>query len=480
MGPPPTKKRAAPAAAQPAADPIAGRLAAIAAAYGTADPAGLDRSRRRALAAALTGESLTILAGRPDLVDPLRAALERTAPQAAPEVLARLAAALPGYAARLAPAPAAVAAPVAVAMPAPAPAPAMQAAAAAQPPPAAAADDGQRRAAQRAYVARLGGWLAATIGAEPGRLEEAVAVALAQAPRPFHPAVVGPAVAAHPDRAARILAAAGLAPAPSADWPRPAEGPVRLDRPLPAGAGPATIDGGSLAPGPAATTDDGIDDPLSGLNRFVLAINNTVDFVLLRPVAWTYGALPPNPVSRALRNVAGNLNGPAVVANGLLQGEIEQAGSDAGRFAVNSTAGGLGFFDVASHIGLPPNSADFGETLHRYGVPAGPYLMLPLLGPTTLRDGVGRGVDTALDPMTWLLEAPVSYVVTGTEAVVARERLLQPLDDLKSESVDFYSALRSFYYQRRAAELAGAGPAAGPASEPASSEAVDALFDATQ
>ena len=94
---------AAPAAAQPAADPIAGRLAAIAAAYGTADPAGLDRSRRRALAAALTGESLTILAGRPDLVDPLRAALERTAPQAAPEVLARLAAALPGYAARLAP-----------------------------------------------------------------------------------------------------------------------------------------------------------------------------------------------------------------------------------------------------------------------------------------------------------------------------------------------------------------------------------------
>ena len=169
-------------------------------------------------------------------------------------------------------------------------------------------------------------------------------------------------------------------------------------------------------------------------------------------------------------NFFGNLNEPVVFANDLLQLEFEDTGTVAARFLVNSTVGLAGLFDVASEIGLPPHEADFGQTLHAYGVGPGPYLVLPLLGPSNLRDSAGLAVDTLLNPFTWLLEREENLIIAAGQGLVRREELLAPLDALGESSVDYYAALRSLYYQDRAVTL-GRGA-------PPDSSALDAEFDA--
>jgi phospholipid-binding lipoprotein MlaA len=226
---------------------------------------------------------------------------------------------------------------------------------------------------------------------------------------------------------------------------------------------------GALAP----PGQEAMHDPAEELNRAILGFNDGVDTVLFRPVAWVYHTVVPDPVILAIRRAFANLRSPVLLANDLLQADLEDAATTTGRFVVNSTAGLLGLFDVADRIGLPAHHADFGQTLHSYGLGPGPYVMLPLLGPSTVRDGIGRGVDVLLDPLTWLLPTPESYYLTGAEVVVRREALLTPLDELKAGAIDWYGALRSAYYQVRAVELRK-----GRAALQTGTTGADALFDA--
>jgi len=247
----------------------------------------------------------------------------------------------------------------------------------------------------------------------------------------------------------------------SAPAPRPTLASTAVPQPSPA---PPTVDDDLSALGVEA-----ISDPIEPVNRVIFAFNDAVDIMIFRPIAAIYGFLAPDVVKSAVRRVFDNLNQPVVFANDLLQLDIVDAGVTVGRFAINSTAGVLGIFDVAQVVGLEPHQADFGQTLHSYGLGAGPYIVLPLLGPNSTRDAVGDGVDVFLQPLTYILESEVNLAISGTKAIVQRETLLKPLDDLRASSVDYYAALRAAYYQNRSAGLRK--------GRKGDSGAVDELFD---
>lgn len=217
--------------------------------------------------------------------------------------------------------------------------------------------------------------------------------------------------------------------------------------------------GASSRGGMVSGTGDDIWDPLEPMNRAFYAFNEVVDTFLLRPVAWLY-SFAPDAVKTGVRNALSNLNTPVTFLNHGLQAEFSHAATTVGRFVVNSTVGVLGLWDAADDLldwkGKP---ADFGQTLHSYGVGDGPFLMLPLLGPSNLRDGVGAGVGMLADPLTYILNDNARLALTGTKVVSRREALLVPLDELKAGSLDYYSALRSSSQQNRRAFLQGGKPA---------------------
>jgi phospholipid-binding lipoprotein MlaA len=220
------------------------------------------------------------------------------------------------------------------------------------------------------------------------------------------------------------------------------------------------------------------DDPFEGVNRFVFAIGDAVDTLVLKPLAAVYGFVTPGPVKEGMRRVVANLGAPADLANDLMQGEFSQGASTAGRFLVNSTVGLAGFFDVAEGWGMPPHDNDFGITLASYGAGPGPYVVLPVFGPSTTRDAVGEVVDTALDPLTWLLAGAPGYAVSGTKGVVKREEVSEELDQLRTGSLDYYVAVRSAFLQHRAAEVADHMTAVAggePAPSPSAAAAEDAF-----
>ncbi len=229
-------------------------------------------------------------------------------------------------------------------------------------------------------------------------------------------------------------------------------------------AGPVTLEEDLSAIGIEA-----ISDPIEPVNRVIFAFNDGLDIMILRPIAAIYGFVMPEVVKSAVRRMFDNLNQPVVFANDLLQLDVIDAGVAAGRFVINSTVGVLGIFDVAQVVGLEPHTADFGQTLYSYGLGAGPYIVLPVLGPSTARDAAGIGVDSFLQPLTYILDPEINFAIKGVNAVTVRETLLQPLDDLRASSVDYYAALRAAYYQNRAVDLRkGRG---------GDSSSVDALFD---
>jgi phospholipid-binding lipoprotein MlaA len=197
-------------------------------------------------------------------------------------------------------------------------------------------------------------------------------------------------------------------------------------------------------------------DPWEGFNRAMFGVHRAVDNAVLEPVARGYRAITPGPVRGGVRNFLRNLNAPVIFANDLLQGEFKRAGSTAGRFAINSTIGLAGILDPASSIGLERHEEDFGQTLAVWGVPSGPYLFIPLLGPSNIRDGAGRGVDIALDPITWadfddIDTFRVSRSVLG--ALSAREALLDPIDAIEAQGGDLYLTYRSAYEVAREAAI---------------------------
>jgi phospholipid-binding lipoprotein MlaA len=198
-------------------------------------------------------------------------------------------------------------------------------------------------------------------------------------------------------------------------------------------------------------------DPLEPMNRQIFAFDMFVDQWLIKPVAQVYHNVVPDPGKDAVRNFLGNLHEPVIFANDLLQTEFKRAGWTAERFALNSTIGVGGVFDVATRWGVEKQSGDFGQTLAHYGVPEMLYLVLPILGPSNPRDVVGMVADGYADPFSYLAADYGADVATysrwGAEGIDQRDQNLSNLDELQKNAIDLYAEIRSLYRQHRAAEL---------------------------
>jgi len=213
-------------------------------------------------------------------------------------------------------------------------------------------------------------------------------------------------------------------------------------------------------------------DPLQAWNRGVYQFNRNIDNVLVKPLAKAYQHMP-TPIRQTARNVVSNLDDISVTANDLLQGKFKQAGQDAGRFLLNTSVGFFGVMDVATPYGLPKHHEDFGQTLGVWGVPSGPYLILPFLGPSNLRDGLALIVDTQLDPVWQYSEGQhkpgAYYGKQGISLLETRVRLLDTEKILDAAATDEYDFVRNAYSQRREALVHD--------GEVESSVADDELFD---
>jgi phospholipid-binding lipoprotein MlaA len=200
------------------------------------------------------------------------------------------------------------------------------------------------------------------------------------------------------------------------------------------------------------------DDPLESYNRGMFKVNEAVDTVLLRPIAQGYRYITPDPIRSRIGNMSDNLYEPVSMVNAFLQGDFTGGMNNFWRFVINSTVGLGGMHDVAATAGIRSAREDFGQTLAVWGVGSGPYVVLPIFGPSNLRDTGGRLVDMFIDPVDYALEQDpgrdwTRYSVRAGQALVTRERLLDPIDDIYSSSLDPYESFKSIYEQRRAAEI---------------------------
>ena len=189
-------------------------------------------------------------------------------------------------------------------------------------------------------------------------------------------------------------------------------------------------------------------DPFEGFNRASYKFNDAVDRALLKPAAKGYKAVAPQFVETGVTNFFSNLGQPTVILNDLLQAKFKPALNDTGRFLLNTTVGIGGLFDPASKAGLDRNDEDFGQTLGKWGVPSGPYLMVPLFGPTTVRDGFGSGVDVFTDPVHYVERDAWRYGLQGMNLIDARARRL-PLEDTLNQTYDKYGFIRNAFLQQR-------------------------------
>ena len=201
--------------------------------------------------------------------------------------------------------------------------------------------------------------------------------------------------------------------------------------------------------GACASTNAPKADPLEGLNRATDAFNDAADRAVLKPVAKGYKAITPDFVRAGITNALSNIGDVSVGVNNLLQGKARDGFSDFGRVLVNSTLGVLGLFDVATPMGLDRHEEDFGQTLGAWGVGPGPYLVIPFMGPSTLRDSVGRGVDGQMGWYKQVDHVPTRNSAWGTELINVRANLLGAGDALDQAALDRYQFLRDAYLQRR-------------------------------
>jgi phospholipid-binding lipoprotein MlaA len=194
-------------------------------------------------------------------------------------------------------------------------------------------------------------------------------------------------------------------------------------------------------------------DPLENVNRFFFDLNQRIDRNAGEPVAVTYKETVPQRVRGSLHNVLDNLGGPVTVANSLLQAKFKSAVTAAERFLVNSTVGVAGIFDVATDWGMPGRNRDFGETMGTYGVPPGPYLVLPFRGSTDLRDFAGNYIDGYASPLHYVRYEGNNYVglVKSTlGSMDNRSNNIVTFRDIQRTSVDYYATMRTLYMERRA------------------------------
>jgi len=189
-------------------------------------------------------------------------------------------------------------------------------------------------------------------------------------------------------------------------------------------------------------------DPWEGYNRGVFAVNDALDKVVVKPAAQGYGFLPAF-IRTRIGSFFGNLGDLPNAANNLLQGEIERAGSDVMRVVINTTFGLVGFFDVASFMKLEKHEEDFGQTLAVWGIGSGPYFVIPVLGPATLRDFAAGVVDFLMSPLNYLDFGVSHATLSVVETLDARQRFIAREALVREISPDLYSAVRSFYLENR-------------------------------
>ena len=211
--------------------------------------------------------------------------------------------------------------------------------------------------------------------------------------------------------------------------------------------------------------DDVSFDPYEEANRKLFAFNEAVDGAILEPMAQAYRDIVPERGRESIRNFLRNLESPTILFNDVLQRENERASNTLNRFFINSSIGFFGFGDPATDMGYPRHTEDFAQTLAIYGIESGPYIMSPFFGPSTPRHIAGRIVDFAVHPLTWYLQDQndgYRYSYGISEAVVAREELLDVLDDIEGDSTDYYVSIRNMYMQRRMNEISNGVPSDEP------------------
>jgi phospholipid-binding lipoprotein MlaA len=204
-----------------------------------------------------------------------------------------------------------------------------------------------------------------------------------------------------------------------------------------------------------ASTD--LADPIEPFNRIMFAINDGLDIILIRPIAFVYKAVLPEFLRNAIGSFLSNVATPITLTNDLLQGEWDRAETTFVRFLINSTAGMGGLIDVAAEAGYPQHYEDFGQTLAVHGLPSGPYVVLPIIGPATPRHIVGRIADIFVNPWTYILwdeSYYISIIPTAVEFVNTRADNLEALDAIRDTTSDYYGSIKSIYWQNRKSEIA--------------------------
>ena len=265
--------------------------------------------------------------------------------------------------------------------------------------------------------------------------------------------VVTGAVVATP----QLARAADAPPAVEEDFYEIADDPLFDDEPLDtdpyavdAGADPLFADDFDLE---LEDTPTGFPDPMEKFNRGMLQFNSVVDRFVMDPITIGYRFIVPEQARRSIERFFDNVNSTQTLVNDLFQLEWKDAGITTGRLLVNSTVGIGGLFDPATRFGMEKHVSDFGQTLAIAGAPSGPYFMLPLLGPSNIRDGIGIGVDAIFHPTFFLLGGTDVLFFSGSSGLTERARHFEELKALEESSIDFYAALRSGYYQNRQAEI---------------------------
>lgn len=195
-----------------------------------------------------------------------------------------------------------------------------------------------------------------------------------------------------------------------------------------------------------------IEDRNEETNRSIATFNQGFNRVVTRPAVGLFQAVVPQFARDRISSGINNINEPTVFLNNILQGRFDAAGKTATRFFINSTIGFGGLFDVAALEGIPQQTGDFGQTMFVWGVYDSPFVVVPFLGPTTIRDGIGQAIDAAASPAAWgigELQVVAPYVIGGYRTI----EQLQGLEDVELDSVDYYARLRSVYIQKRRGEL---------------------------
>ena len=210
----------------------------------------------------------------------------------------------------------------------------------------------------------------------------------------------------------------------------------------------------ALATGCATGPNTNPADPLEPMNRAVYKFNDALDSAVVKPVAKGYQAVVPSPIRTGVSNFFSNLGDVWSLVNHVLQFEFANAGKTAARLGINTFLGLGGVLDIATDAGIEVPKADLGQTLGKWGVPSGPYVMLPLLGPSSVRDGVGTITATYHDPVNRVSDNATRNVLTVTRVVDVRTRLLGATDAVDEIALDKYSFIRDVYLKRRQSQIA--------------------------